>query len=302
MRKNPYTGKVVNKLKNVSKIISTSRNKKARQAKGRRYLERYFLYLVLLIIFGLHFSLMRHFVLTGMKPDKDLMDTYLPYTFSSNDKQQVLPTSSADELGDDLIAIQLNQDLYERSSSEFDGISSDADDDWALPESADEIGELLDQVDDVEDNNENVLYNANVEQDEKNNNENKGGSVREELHQRSLEKVENARKILMDAAKSQELPQKPNPVIYRSGTCDENDAFLSIPLDNWHPPIETPDEIKREWERTYKETLNRITTSKLGGDNIRQFVREQTDQLKKVRHTLFCKKDTIRGRLHEYDF
>ena len=90
------------------------------------------------------------------------------------------------------------------------------------------------------------------------------------------------------------------------GSCEKDDAFEGVPIDGidkdhsiWMPPFDVDAEDKREWENAYKETMNRIKTADLGGDELREYARANVEDLKILRHHLFCLESGNNWASHE---
>ena len=125
-------------------------------------------------------------------------------------------------------------------------------------------------------------------------------------HERSLEKVAMARKAILDYEEKRNTEREniiavdssDEPITHDSlpGLCDEEDAFANIPIsgnnsDNgWEPPPDASVLDKEKWKASYDSSINRIRTSRVGGQLLHDLVRNEVSRLKHKRHDLFCRK------------
>uniref|UniRef100_A0A7S2L8H8 Uncharacterized protein n=1 Tax=Leptocylindrus danicus TaxID=163516 RepID=A0A7S2L8H8_9STRA len=125
-------------------------------------------------------------------------------------------------------------------------------------------------------------------------------------HERSLEKVAIARKEILDneAKRARNLEDiiavdsSDEQVNLESlpGLCNVDDAFANTPISGnnpdsgWEPPVDASPSDKEKWKATYSLSINRIRSSRVGGEALRKFVRNEVATLKRTRHELFCRK------------
>ena len=84
----------------------------------------------------------------------------------------------------------------------------------------------------------------------------------------------------------------------RSLSCDEEDAFAGVPIDNGHNHAWLPSpsggysrETLSKWETSFDESMKRIGEETAGGDKLREFAETEVKQLRQLRHSLFCKRE-----------
>eukprot|EP00985_Skeletonema_marinoi_P001231 scaffold501_cov153-Skeletonema_marinoi.AAC.3 len=81
-------------------------------------------------------------------------------------------------------------------------------------------------------------------------------------------------------------------------SCAQDDAFSGIPIDDgkhhaWvpSPPGGYSREALAKWEKAFNGAMNRIREEASGGDTLREFAETEVKQLRKLRHSLFCKRE-----------
>mmetsp|Transcript_28165 Transcript_28165/g.56651 ORF Transcript_28165/g.56651 Transcript_28165/m.56651 type:complete len:265 (+) Transcript_28165:4520-5314(+) len=127
--------------------------------------------------------------------------------------------------------------------------------------------------------------------------------IRDMIHKRSLE----VKQLLLDQfSGSNNSP--PNPLYHQSLqgkkmttmniSCAQDDAFSGIPVDDgkhhaWvpSPPGGYSREALAKWEKAFNGAMNRIREEASGGDTLREFAETEVKQLRKLRHSLFCKRE-----------
>lgn len=84
----------------------------------------------------------------------------------------------------------------------------------------------------------------------------------------------------------------------RSLSCDEEDAFAGVPIDNGHNHAWLPSpsggysrETLSKWETSFDKSMKRIGEETAGGDKLREFAETEVKQLRQLRHSLFCKRE-----------
>jgi len=84
----------------------------------------------------------------------------------------------------------------------------------------------------------------------------------------------------------------------RSLSCDEEDAFAGVPIDNGHNHAWLPSpsggysrETLSKWETSFDESMKRIGEETAGGDKLREYAETEVKQLRQLRHSLFCKRE-----------
>ena len=84
----------------------------------------------------------------------------------------------------------------------------------------------------------------------------------------------------------------------KSISCDQDDAFKGIPIDDgkhhaWvpNPPGGYSREVLTKWENAFNEAMKRIREEASGGEKLREFAEMEVKQLRKMRHSLFCKRE-----------
>ena len=84
----------------------------------------------------------------------------------------------------------------------------------------------------------------------------------------------------------------------RSLSCDEEDAFADVPIDNGHNHAWLPSpsggyshETLSKWEKSFEASMKRIEEETAGGDKLREFAETEVKQLRQLRHSLFCKRE-----------
>jgi len=129
---------------------------------------------------------------------------------------------------------------------------------------------------------------------------------REKWHKRSIEKVKNARRELLQKYANETQPNLNKTVEtdlhshyinVSGGSCNQQDAFESIPINGWIPPESESTDKKEKWIKLLDSTMTKIRSSRLGGNAIREFVRDEALKLRSLRHALFCRKPGVRGGL-----
>jgi len=139
------------------------------------------------------------------------------------------------------------------------------------------------------------------------------------LYQKSLEKKNLMQKGLMEEETSKlnknryekmkhPYVRKPfaNPTNERKGSCEDEDAFKGVPIDGiekeysvWKPPDDTSVEYKKEWLNSYMEMITRIKSVELGGEELREYARNEIGYLKTIRHRLFCSENVVGKELDD---
>ena len=83
----------------------------------------------------------------------------------------------------------------------------------------------------------------------------------------------------------------------RSLSCDQEDAFAGVPIDNGrnHAWLPSPSggyshETLSKWETSFDESMKRIGEETAGGDKLREFAEKEVKQLRQLRHSLVCKR------------
>eukprot|EP00984_Skeletonema_dohrnii_P019965 scaffold9654_cov77-Skeletonema_dohrnii-CCMP3373.AAC.7 len=127
--------------------------------------------------------------------------------------------------------------------------------------------------------------------------------IRDMIHKRSLE----VKQLLLDQfSGSNNSP--PNPRYHQSLqrkkmttkniSCAQDDAFSGIPIDDgkhhaWvpSPPGGYSREALTKWEKAFDGAMKRIREEASGGDTLREFAETEVKQLRKLRHSLFCKRE-----------
>eukprot|EP00984_Skeletonema_dohrnii_P036174 scaffold36851_cov444-Skeletonema_dohrnii-CCMP3373.AAC.1 len=127
--------------------------------------------------------------------------------------------------------------------------------------------------------------------------------IRDMIHKRSLE----VKQLLLDQfSGSNNSP--PNPRYHQSLqgkkmtakniSCAQDDAFNGIPIDDgkhhaWvpSPPGGYSREALTKWEKAFNGAMKRIREEASGGDTLREFAEAEVKQLRKLRHSLFCKRE-----------
>jgi len=84
----------------------------------------------------------------------------------------------------------------------------------------------------------------------------------------------------------------------KSTSCDQEDAFNGIPIDDgkhhaWvpNPPGGYSREAITKWEDAFNGAMKRIREETAGGDKLREFAEKEVKQLRRLRHSLFCKRE-----------
>ena len=84
----------------------------------------------------------------------------------------------------------------------------------------------------------------------------------------------------------------------KSLSCDEEDAFAGVPIDNGHNNAWLPSpsggysrETMSKWEKSFEASMKRIGEETAGGDKLRKVAETEVKQLRQLRHSLFCKRD-----------
>lgn len=125
--------------------------------------------------------------------------------------------------------------------------------------------------------------------------------IRDMIHKRS----QQVKQLLLDQfSGSNNSP--PNPRYHQSlhtkkmvapnTSCAQDDAFIGIPIDDgkhhpWVPPGGYPQEALTKWEKAFNAAMRRIREEASGGDMLREFAEAEVKQLRKLRHSLFCKRE-----------
>mmetsp|Transcript_15367 Transcript_15367/g.23838 ORF Transcript_15367/g.23838 Transcript_15367/m.23838 type:complete len:265 (+) Transcript_15367:1014-1808(+) len=126
--------------------------------------------------------------------------------------------------------------------------------------------------------------------------------IRDMIHKRSRE----VKQLLLEQfSGSNNSP--PNPRYHQSLqtkkmiapniSCAQDDAFIGIPIDDGkhHPWVPNPGGYPREaltkWEKAFNAAMKRIREEASGGDTLREFAEAEVRQLRKLRHSLFCKRE-----------
>ena len=129
---------------------------------------------------------------------------------------------------------------------------------------------------------------------------------RDKWHKRSIEKVKNARRELLQKYANETQPNlnktvetdlHSNYINVSGGSCNQQDAFESIPINGWIPLESESTDKKEKWIKLLDSTMTKIKSSRLGGNAIREFVRDEALKLRSLRHALFCRKPGVRGGL-----
>ena len=126
--------------------------------------------------------------------------------------------------------------------------------------------------------------------------------IRDLIHKRSRE----VKQLILEQFSGSNSP--PNPRYHHSQqakqattkniSCSQDDAFDGIPIDDgnhrpWVPNL--PEGYSREaitkWEKAFNATMQRIRGEPSGGDELRTFAEAEVKKLRKLRHSLFCKRD-----------
>lgn len=128
--------------------------------------------------------------------------------------------------------------------------------------------------------------------------------IRDMIHKRSQE----VKQLLLDQF-SGSSNSPPNPRYHQSlhtkkkiapnTSCSQDDAFVGIPIDNgkqhhpWVPnsPGGYPREALIKWKNAFNAAMKRIREEASGGDVLREFAEAEVKQLRKLRHSLFCKRE-----------
>jgi len=128
------------------------------------------------------------------------------------------------------------------------------------------------------------------------------------LQERSLEKKTTLQKKLLDEenAKLQKYREKKMQQSYSQNdsieqadmktiSCDAKDAFEGIPIDGlgethslWTPPTDASLDSKQTWSNEYMKVMSRIREFDAGGEELRTYAKSEIENLKLVRHRLFC--------------
>ena len=271
------------------------RQKSNDRSKGRWLTNKSSLvYLVMAILFIIYLELMRYvFILSFETNSNQHEHTSHSYT-SSNEKS----TTSMVHESNGSIDIQSETEFTtkDRESNKYDKtLSKDMKVDNAVD---DLIGNTINKEVSLLSNNEVQIQIKQISHETFEANRKK--TLREELYESSLKKVVLARQLFLEKqAETKNTSLVKEPFSFgtetRAGTCDKDDAFQSIPLDMWVPPDDSSTEKKEQWKRAFNNAMARIRSSKLGGDNLRRFVRDQTEDLQSLRHSLFCRKPAVRG-------
>ena len=126
--------------------------------------------------------------------------------------------------------------------------------------------------------------------------------IRDMIHKRSRE----VKQLIMDQL-SGINNSPPNPRYHqllqakqmttKNISCAQDDAFDGIPIDDgkhhpWvpHPPGGYSREALSTWEKAFNDAMKRIREEESGGDTLREFAETEVKQLRKLRHSLFCKR------------
>ena len=126
--------------------------------------------------------------------------------------------------------------------------------------------------------------------------------IRDLIQKRSRE----VKQLILDQFSGNNSP--PNPRYHQSQqakkittkniSCSQDDAFDGIPIDDgnhrpWVPNL--PEGYSREaitkWEKAFNAAMQRIRQETSGGDELRQFAEAEVKKLRKLRHSLFCKRE-----------
>lgn len=127
--------------------------------------------------------------------------------------------------------------------------------------------------------------------------------LRDMIHKRSQE----VKQLLLDQF-SGKSNSPPNPRYHQSlhtkkmiapnTSCAQDDAFIGIPIDDGkhHPWVPNPSggyprEALTKWEKAFNAAMKRIREEASGGDMLREFAEAEVKKLRKLRHSLFCKRE-----------
>ena len=242
--------------------------------------------LAILIIFHLEF--VRYIFIPSLDSNLHIDATSSESQGDRNIQNDLLYHNNAEDIN----SVDLRDDIYEsvhRSKGYDDALSED-------------IGLYIDDRNIVIDETTENILNEDSQGDTPNEKSIaiQEKNLRDELYERSLHKVALARQTLQQNNvesnnSSTSIEHIEKPTVTRPDTCDKDDAFESIPIDSWIPPDDAPFDKKSQWQTAFNNAMASIRSSKLGGDNIRRFVRDQSAELRAIRHSLFCRKPTIRG-------
>jgi len=130
---------------------------------------------------------------------------------------------------------------------------------------------------------------------------NKVHSLREILHERSMEAKDHLSQMIHNAVAPVPVvrhgPEPNPPSRFSNRSCETNDAFTGIPIDNgngkpWQPPrysTRSHNESIKKWDNEYYAATSRIKQlSKVGGNELRELAKNEVKHLKELRHELFC--------------
>lgn len=130
---------------------------------------------------------------------------------------------------------------------------------------------------------------------------NKVHSLREILHERSMEAKDHLSQMIHNAVAPVPVvrhgPEPNPPSTFTNRSCETNDAFTGIPIDNgngkpWQPPrysTRSHNESIKKWDNEYYAATSRIKQlSKVGGNELRELAKNEVKHLKELRHELFC--------------
>lgn len=129
-------------------------------------------------------------------------------------------------------------------------------------------------------------------------------TLRESFRARSLEAKEFIRNLLHEAFPSDTEPnprysQHHSQDLYsqtdsNDRSCEQLDAFAGIPIDGvdngpWIPPIGSPPESVKKWEAAFRIAMRKIKEVNVGGSELRDVAEIEVQDLRELRHNLFCR-------------
>ena len=124
--------------------------------------------------------------------------------------------------------------------------------------------------------------------------------VASRLLARSLQVKEYVIKKLSDAIVPAQSPkythyqiQKDDTIYSMDHSCDQQDAFAGIPVDDsnfspWVPPEGFPTESVNKWKQEYTISMQKIKEADVGGTELRELAASEVENLRRLRHNLFC--------------
>lgn len=126
-------------------------------------------------------------------------------------------------------------------------------------------------------------------------------SLREILHERSMEAKDHLSEMIHNAVASvpgeRHDPDPNTQSIITNRSCETNDAFTGIPIDDgngklWQPPKYNTRSHKKsikKWDSEYHAAMSRIKQlSNVGGNEVRELAKNEVKHLKELRHEMFC--------------